>query len=114
MQLSVAERATQAHGILQQSGTVPSNLLAAEIYESWLRCVALGLDSTRPPSINLASPKTLKSEQEERVLLRGLALARERTGSHPQPLFLCLADGQACACVAAFAIRHAAHSSQLA
>jgi transcriptional regulator of acetoin/glycerol metabolism len=79
MQLSIAERATQAHGILRQSGTVPTNLLAAEIYESWLRCVALGLDSTRPPSINLASPKALRSEQEERVLLRGLALAEMRT-----------------------------------
>ena len=79
MQLSVAERATQAHGILRQSGTVPTNLLAAEIYESWLRCVALGLDSTRPPSIDMASPKTLRSEQEQRVLLRGLALAEMRT-----------------------------------
>src|SRR5271169_1168034 len=79
MQLSVAERATQAHGVLRQSGTVPSNLLAAEIYESWLRCVALGLDSTRPPSIDLASPKVLRSEQEQRVLLRGLALAEMRT-----------------------------------
>ena len=79
MQLSVAERATQAHGILRQSGTVPTNLLAAEIYESWLRCVALGLDSTRPPAIDMASPKTLRSEQEQRVLLRGLALAEMRT-----------------------------------
>jgi sigma-54 dependent transcriptional regulator, acetoin dehydrogenase operon transcriptional activator AcoR len=79
MQLSVAERATQAHGILRQSGTVPTNLLAADIYESWLRCVALGLDSTRPPSIDLASPKTLRSEQEQHVLLRGLALAEMRT-----------------------------------
>jgi len=79
MQLSVAERATQAHGILRQSGTVPSNLLAVEIYESWLRCVALGLDSTRPPSIGLASPKVLRSEQEQRVLVRGLALAEMRT-----------------------------------
>jgi sigma-54 dependent transcriptional regulator, acetoin dehydrogenase operon transcriptional activator AcoR len=79
MQLSVAERATQAHGVLQQSGTVPSNLLAVEIYESWLRCVALGLDSTRPPSIDLASPKVLRSEQEQRVLVRGLALAEMRT-----------------------------------
>jgi sigma-54 dependent transcriptional regulator, acetoin dehydrogenase operon transcriptional activator AcoR len=79
MQLSVAERATQAHGILRQSGTVPTNLLAAEIYASWLRCVALGLDATRPPSINMASPKTLRSEQEQRVLLRGLALAEMRT-----------------------------------
>jgi sigma-54 dependent transcriptional regulator, acetoin dehydrogenase operon transcriptional activator AcoR len=79
MQLSVAERATQAHGILRQSGTVPSNLLAAEIYESWRRCVAFGLDSTRPPSIDLASPRVLRSEQEQRVLLRGLALAEMRT-----------------------------------
>jgi transcriptional regulator of acetoin/glycerol metabolism len=79
MQLSVAERATQAHGILRQSGAVPSNLLAVDIYESWLRCVALGLDSTRPPSIDSASPKVLRSEQEQRVLVRGLALAEMRT-----------------------------------
>jgi transcriptional regulator of acetoin/glycerol metabolism len=79
MQLSVAERATQAHGILRQSGAVPTNLLAVDIYESWLRCVALGLDSTRPPSIDLASPKVLRSEQEQRVLVRGLALAEMRT-----------------------------------
>ena len=79
MQLSVAERATQAHGILRQSGAVPSNLLAVDIYESWLRCVALGLDSTRPPPIDAASPKVLRSEQEQRVLLRGLALAEMRT-----------------------------------
>jgi sigma-54 dependent transcriptional regulator, acetoin dehydrogenase operon transcriptional activator AcoR len=79
MQLSVAERATQAHGVLRQSGTVPSNLLAVDIYESWLRCVALGLDSTRPPSVDSASPKALRSEQEQRVLVRGLALAEMRT-----------------------------------
>jgi sigma-54 dependent transcriptional regulator, acetoin dehydrogenase operon transcriptional activator AcoR len=79
MQLSVAERATQAHGVLRQSGRVPSNLLAVEIYKSWLRCVALGLDSARPPSIDLASPKVLRSEQEQRVLVRGLALAEMRT-----------------------------------
>jgi sigma-54 dependent transcriptional regulator, acetoin dehydrogenase operon transcriptional activator AcoR len=79
MQLSVAERATQAHGILRQSGAVPSNLLAVDIYESWLRCVALGLDSTRPPSVDSASPKVLRSEQEQRVLVRGLALAEMRT-----------------------------------
>jgi sigma-54 dependent transcriptional regulator, acetoin dehydrogenase operon transcriptional activator AcoR len=79
MQLSVAERATQAHGVLRQSGTVPSDLLAVDIYESWLRCVALGLDSTRPPSVDSASPKVLRSEQEQRVLVRGLALAEMRT-----------------------------------
>ncbi|MGC2784823.1 MAG: sigma-54-dependent Fis family transcriptional regulator [Roseiarcus sp.] len=79
MQLSVAERATQAHGILRQSGAVPSNLLAVDIYESWLRCVALGLDSARPPSVDSASPKVLRSEQEQRVLVRGLALAEMRT-----------------------------------
>jgi transcriptional regulator of acetoin/glycerol metabolism len=79
MQLSVAERASQAHGILRQSGTVPSNLLAVDIYESWQRCVALGLDSTRPPPIGMASPGVLRSEQEQRVLLRGLALAEMRT-----------------------------------
>ncbi len=79
MELSLAERASQAHGILRKSGAVPSNLLAADIYDSWLRCVALGLDSTRPPPINVASPSELRSEQEQRVLLRGLALAEMQT-----------------------------------
>ena len=79
MELSVAERASQAHGILRESGTVPSNLLAADIYESWLRCVALGLDCARPPPIEMASPSELRFEQEQRVLLRGLALAEMQT-----------------------------------
>ncbi len=56
MQLSVAERATQAHGVLRQSGTVPSNLLAVEIYESWLRCVALGLDFDKAAIGRLGEP----------------------------------------------------------
>ncbi len=79
MELSVAERASQAHGLLRKFGTVPSNLLAADIYQSWQRCVALGLDSTRPPPIDMASPGELRSEQEQRVLLRGLALAEMQT-----------------------------------
>ena len=79
MELSVAERASQAHCILRESGTVPNHLLAVDIYESWLRCVARGLDSRRPPSIDVASPGELRSEQEQRVLLRGLALAEMQT-----------------------------------
>ena len=79
MELSVAERASQAHLILRESGTVPDHLLTVDIYESWLRCVALGLDSRRPPSIDVASPGELRSEQEQRVLLRGLALAEMQT-----------------------------------
>ncbi len=79
MELSVAERASQAHGILRKSGAVPSHLLPADIYDSWMRCVALGLDSTRPPPVNMASPSVLRSEQEQRVLLRGLALAEMQT-----------------------------------
>ncbi len=79
MELSVAERASQAHGILRETGAVPNNLLAVDIYESWLRCVAAGLDPTRPPSSDVVSPGELRSEQEQRVLLRGLALAEMQT-----------------------------------
>jgi sigma-54 dependent transcriptional regulator, acetoin dehydrogenase operon transcriptional activator AcoR len=79
MELSVAERASQAHCILRESGTVPNHLLTVDIYESWLRCVARGLDSRRPPSIDVASPGDLRCEQEQRVLLRGLALAEMQT-----------------------------------
>ena len=79
MQLSVAERTSQAHAILRERGTVPNNLLAVDIYESWLRCVALGLDASRPPPLDMASPRVLRSEQEQHVLVRGLALAEMQT-----------------------------------
>ena len=79
MQLSVAERTNQAHAILRERGKVPINLLAVDIYDSWLRCVALGLDATRPPPIDMASPGALRFEQEQHVLLRGLALAEMQT-----------------------------------
>jgi len=79
MQLSVAERASQAHAILRQRGTLPNNLLAVDIYDSWLRCVALGLDASRPPPIDFASPGSLRSEHEQHVLVRGLALAEMQT-----------------------------------
>ena len=82
MQLSVAERTTKAHAILRQRGTVPSNLLAVDIYDSWLRCVALGLDATRSPPFDMASPGELRSEQEQNVLVRGLALAEMQTLHH--------------------------------
>ena len=79
MQLSVAEKTDAAHAILRQRGTVPTNLLAVDIYDSWLRCVALGLDASRPPPLQMAAPGVLRSEQEQHVLVRGLALAEMQT-----------------------------------
>src|SRR5271156_3508570 len=88
MQLSGAEQTNQARAILLRRGTVPTDLLAADIYDSWLRCLALGLDASRSPPLDMASPGLLRSEQEKHALVRGLALAEMQTlhqqiaGSH--------------------------------
>lgn len=74
MQLSVAERATQAHGILRQSGTVPTNLLAAEIYESWLRCVALRLEFDKAAGDRHGEP-------QDPTIRAGATCAASRSGA---------------------------------
>ena len=82
MQLSVVDRASQAQAILRKRGAVQSDLLAADIRDSWLRCLALGLDPTHPPMCDVASVSALRAEQERRVLVRGLALAEMQTLHH--------------------------------
>jgi sigma-54 dependent transcriptional regulator, acetoin dehydrogenase operon transcriptional activator AcoR len=82
MQLSLSEGSRQAHAILQRDGVVPANILAIDIYDSWLRCVAMGLDANRPPQLEHASAGLLRAERERHGFVRGLALAEMQTLHH--------------------------------
>jgi sigma-54 dependent transcriptional regulator, acetoin dehydrogenase operon transcriptional activator AcoR len=76
---SALEGGTLARAALRRDGIVPAGLLAADIYESWLRCVALGLDCDRSTHPEHASASELRGEQERRTLVRGLAIAEMQT-----------------------------------
>src|SRR6516164_2333163 len=79
MELSLAERNSRAHAMLLHDGVVPANLLAVDIYDSWMRCVTLELDPHRPPETEIASAGRLRSERERHALVRGLAMAEMQT-----------------------------------
>ena len=69
------EQSALARGALRRNGVVPTGLLAVDIYDSWSRCVALGLDCDRSPILEYVSGGELRAEQERRTFVRGLALA---------------------------------------
>ena len=64
---------------LEQRGAPPAELLSADIYDSWMRCISFGLDTLRPPLPELVSPAVLRQEQQRCSLVRGLALAEMHT-----------------------------------
>ena len=64
---------------LEQRGEPPSGFLSADIYDSWMRCIALGLDMRRPPPPEFVGPAMLRQEQQRCSLVRGLALAEMHT-----------------------------------
>ena len=64
---------------LEQRGAPPAELLSADIYDSWMRCISLGLDTLRPPSPEFVTPAILRQEQQRCSLVRGLALAEMHT-----------------------------------
>jgi transcriptional regulator of acetoin/glycerol metabolism len=64
---------------LEQQGTPPAELLSADIYDSWMRCISYGLDTLRPPLPEFVSPAVLRQEQQRCSLVRGLALAEMHT-----------------------------------
>ncbi len=68
-----------AHVTLGARGSPPAELLAPDIYDSWVRCVDYGLDMLKPPPIEMASAAVLKTEQDRHNLVRGLALAEMQT-----------------------------------
>ena len=79
MHFAVTGSISQAHACLEARGIPPAELLAPDVYDSWVRSLAHGLDMRRPPLIEMASAATLKREQERHSLVRGLALAEMQT-----------------------------------
>src|ERR1700740_2828203 len=77
--LPSGRRAENAWMALEQRGTPPAELLSADIYDSWMRCISFGLDTLRPPSPEFVSPAILRQEQQRCSLVRGLALAEMHT-----------------------------------
>ncbi|WP_246700955.1 sigma-54-dependent Fis family transcriptional regulator [Rhodopseudomonas sp. BR0M22] len=64
---------------LEQRGGSPAGYMPVDIYDSWMRCIALGLDMRQPPPPEFVNPATLRQEQQRCSLVRGLALAEMHT-----------------------------------
>src|SRR5437879_11308769 len=79
MMLTASRRVESAWMTLEQRGAPPAELLSADIYDSWMRCISLGLDTLRPPEPEFVSPAILRQEQQRCSLVRGLALAEMHT-----------------------------------
>ena len=79
MILSIGKRLDSAQLAQGEAGSAPANFLAPDIYDSWMRCISLGLDTRRPPPPEIVSPATLRQEQQRCSLVRGLALAEMHT-----------------------------------
>ena len=77
--LTASRRMDNAWMTLDQRGAPPAELLSADIYDSWMRCISLGLDTLRPPSPEFVSTAVLRQEQQRCSLIRGLALAEMHT-----------------------------------
>src|SRR5467141_122963 len=79
MMLPVGRRVENTWMTLERRGAPPAELLSADIYDSWMRCISFGLDTLRPPSPEFVSPAILRQEQQRCSLVRGLALAEMHT-----------------------------------
>jgi sigma-54 dependent transcriptional regulator, acetoin dehydrogenase operon transcriptional activator AcoR len=77
--LPATRRVETAWKTLEQRGAPPAELLSADIYDSWMRCISFGLDTLRPPTPEFVSPAVLRQEQQRCSLVRGLALAEMHT-----------------------------------
>jgi transcriptional regulator of acetoin/glycerol metabolism len=72
---TTSSRAERARTVLEQQGTVTADYLVPDIYDSWMRCIAQGLDCRHPPPPQIVSQAVLRREQQQCSLVRGLALA---------------------------------------
>jgi len=79
MMLPASQRIENVGMTLEQRGAPPGELLSADIYDSWMRCISFGLDTLRPPAPEFVSPAILRQEQQRCSLVRGLALAEMHT-----------------------------------
>ena len=71
---SLQERLIVARRVLERGDAVPSELVSEPIRASWERCLAAGLDPSRPPPIEMVTDATLNEARQRRDLLRRLAL----------------------------------------
>src|SRR5882762_5944328 len=76
MMLPASRRVESAWMTLEQRGAPPAELLSADIYDSWMRCISLGLDTLRPPAAEFVSPAIVRQEQQRCSLVLRLALAK--------------------------------------
>ncbi|MDB5656097.1 MAG: putative sigma-54-dependent transcriptional regulator, Fis-type family [Tardiphaga sp.] len=72
-------RVEHAWMALEQKGVPPTEMLTVDIYDSWMRCISLGLDTRRQPPPEFVSAAALRQEQQRCSLVRGLALAEMHT-----------------------------------
>src|SRR5271154_6073063 len=72
---SVRRSTEQARVALEREGVLSPDFLAPEIYDSWMRCIAYGLDARHPPEPEIVEMPTLRQEHQRHSLVRGLALA---------------------------------------
>ena len=74
--MDIAETsAERAHAILERDGGVAPELLPADIYQSWERCLALGLDPRKRPDVRVEPAAKLNEAREQLGPARRLALA---------------------------------------
>ena len=73
--LSVRRSTDQARIALDREGVPSPDFLLPEIYDSWMRCIAHGLDARHPPEPEIVMMATLRQEHQRHSLVRGLALA---------------------------------------
>jgi transcriptional regulator of acetoin/glycerol metabolism len=73
--LSSEDRLIRARTLLERRGVLSQELLPAPIFESWQRCLAAGLDPTKPPPMEVVADSTLREARQRRDLLRRLAIS---------------------------------------
>ncbi|MGI4952561.1 MAG: sigma-54-dependent Fis family transcriptional regulator [Janthinobacterium lividum] len=74
MLLSADDRLSRARIVLDHRGRAAEDLLPRVISESWSRCLAIGLDPKRPPSVPVLEAPGLQRAREQSALLRRLAV----------------------------------------
>ena len=73
--LSASKSVDRANMVLGNHGSLSTDVLTPDIYDSWMRCISFGLDTRHPPPPEIVSMAVLRREQERYSLTRGLALA---------------------------------------
>ena len=62
--LSISRRHDGGPMALEHDSAPPAGYLAPDIYDSWMRCISLGLDTRRPPPPEIVSEPVLRKEQQ--------------------------------------------------